>query len=106
MYRWVSRAQPVPKAGEAGAEGGQPEKIMVLSFSVPISILPAASTDAAGDAMKVDSAAATTVPPPPRDTPRCDVQGCTGLRKYRLVRDFQKGACGLSHLKALEAQMV
>ncbi|KAI0639282.1 hypothetical protein C8Q77DRAFT_1080396 [Trametes polyzona] len=106
MYRWVSRAQPVPKAGDAGTEDGQPEKTMVLSFSVPISVLPAAQTDASGDAMKVDSTAATAAPPLPRETPRCDVQGCTELRKYRLVRDFQKGACGLSHLKALEAQKV
>ncbi|EIW64790.1 uncharacterized protein TRAVEDRAFT_68517 [Trametes versicolor FP-101664 SS1] len=103
MYRWVSRAQPLPKAGEEG-EGSVPptERTSVISFSIPVAALP--PTDAAGDnAMQVDN------PPPrlpPSSPPHCDVQGCSEFRKYRLVRDFHKGACGMSHLKVLEAQTV
>ncbi|KAF8514005.1 hypothetical protein BU17DRAFT_52869 [Hysterangium stoloniferum] len=31
----------------------------------------------------------------------CDVRGCREKRKYRLVGDFTKGACGMPHLKLL-----
>ncbi|KAI0825198.1 hypothetical protein BC628DRAFT_1410593 [Trametes gibbosa] len=106
MYRWVSRAQPAPKAtGDGGAEDTPAEQTMTLSFSVPVAVLHSA---AAGDhAMQVDGEPTTSHLPPPRSSPpHCDVQGCTALRKYRLVRNFQKGACGMSHLKVLEAQTV
>jgi Ino eighty subunit 2 len=33
----------------------------------------------------------------------CAVSGCERARKYRLVRDFARGACGVEHLKVLEA---
>ena len=106
MYRWVSSVRSTtPAEGEAGE--ATPERAMTLSFSVPVAALP--SKRSTGNAMEVDGdSGSLLVPPPPRlppaEPPKCDVQGCTSLRKYRLVRDFQKGACGLSHLKALEAQ--
>ncbi len=80
---------------------------MTMSFSVPASVLAPKNENA----MEVDGGAvAIPVPPPPRlppaTPPMCDVQGCTAVRKYRLVRDFQKGACGMGHLKLLEAQLV
>ncbi|TBU64942.1 PAPA-1-like conserved region-domain-containing protein [Dichomitus squalens] len=106
MYRWVSsaRSPSTPAKGEAGE--AVPEPVMTLSFSVPVSALP--HKEEGENVMEVDSGNGSLhIPPPPRlppaELPKCDVQGCTSLRKYRLVRDFQKGACGLSHLKALEA---
>jgi Ino eighty subunit 2 len=35
---------------------------------------------------------------------RCDVPGCQEGRKYRLVRDWERGACGMGHLKVLEGK--
>ena len=34
----------------------------------------------------------------------CAVNGCTAKRKYRLVRDWERGACGMDHLHILERQ--
>lgn len=105
MYRWVSSARS-PSTLAAG-EDEKTERVMTMSFSVPVSVLPQQESE---DAMQVDSGG-PSLPVhqrprlPPATPPRCDVQGCTSLRKYRLVRDFQKGACGLSHLKVLEAQV-
>lgn len=31
----------------------------------------------------------------------CNVSGCEARRKYRLVHDFELGACGLDHLRVL-----
>ncbi|CDO72357.1 hypothetical protein BN946_scf184977.g54 [Trametes cinnabarina] len=102
MFRWISRAQPVQKTGaENGPENLIEEKTVVFLFSVPAEALHPSQDG--GNTMQVDNTPASLKPPPP--IPRCDVPGCTASRKYRLVRDFQKGACGLSHLKALEAQM-
>ncbi|RPD81874.1 hypothetical protein L226DRAFT_528106 [Lentinus tigrinus ALCF2SS1-7] len=102
MYRWVSSARSQPKEG---AEGNTAERVMTMSFSVPTSVLAPKNENA----MEIDGGAAAG-PAPPRPTPTipptCDIQGCTAVRKYRLVRDFQKGACGMDHLKLLEAQLV
>lgn len=107
MYRWVSSARPVAKADmEDDAADAATERVVTMSFSVPVSVLPAAADE---DGMDVDGAPATVPPPPrlpPATKPTCDMQGCNALRKYRLVRDFHKGACGMDHLKALEAQVV
>ncbi|KAL7419010.1 hypothetical protein Q5752_006695 [Cryptotrichosporon argae] len=35
----------------------------------------------------------------------CAVHGCARARKYRLPKRFEVGACGIEHLKALEAQV-
>lgn len=106
MYRWVSRAQPAPTANGDGAADDTPaERTMALSFSVPAAVLP--SIVPGDGAMQVDDVPPTSQLPPPRSSPpHCDVQGCTAIRKYRLVRDFEKGACGMGHLKVLEAQTV
>ncbi|KAI9057096.1 hypothetical protein FKP32DRAFT_1681831 [Trametes sanguinea] len=102
MFRWISRAQPVQKKGkESGQESAVEEKTVVFSFSVPAEALP--PTQGTDGDMQIDNS--VELPAPPRAIPHCDVQGCTASRKYRLVRDFQKGACGLSHLKLLETQM-
>ena len=106
MYRWVSRVQPIPAPGEDGEQQESTEKTVVFSFSVPIEALPPTVAQDGDGSMQVDGVAAAVPKPPPSTPPHCDVQGCTALRKYRLVRDFHKGACGLSHLKVLEGQMV
>ncbi|KAH9898537.1 hypothetical protein C8Q73DRAFT_641052 [Cubamyces lactineus] len=103
MYRWISRTQSVPVPGEQQETS---EKTVVFSFSVPVEALPPTVTQDGDGSMQVDSDMATTARRPQARPPHCDVQGCTALRKYRLVRDFHKGACGLSHLKVLETQMV
>lgn len=94
MYRWTSTTKA------PAAEGEEPR--MVLSFSVPVSALPPAREDAAqpSEAMDVDSK-----PVAPQSVPYCDVQGCDSVRRYRLVKDSARGACGMEHLKVLETQM-
>ena len=102
MYRWVStsRAPSTPAAeGEASTE-----KKMSLSFSVPVSVLPPSEgSESTPTAMDVDKPAPEK--PAGQAQAKCDVQGCSERRKYRLVRDFAKGACGITHLKALETQL-
>lgn len=96
MYRWISTTR-VPGA----EEGAEPK--MLLSFSVPVSTLPQPVTPKLIEGvMDVDQPTSQTRQP--RPVVRCDVEGCDALRKYRLVREFQRGACGLAHLKHLEAQ--
>jgi Ino eighty subunit 2 len=43
-------------------------------------------------------------PPKPLAPAVCNVDGCTATRKYRLVRDSERGACGMGHLHLLETQ--
>lgn len=79
MYRWTSSKKVV---------GNSPS--MVLSFSVPQTVaLPIVSVFER---------------PGPQGSAICAVQGCNQLRRYRLVRDWKIGACGMSHLKLLEGQ--
>lgn len=87
MYRWISTTK-APAPGDAVQEA----KLM-LSFSVPLTALPQSEKHLA------------TAAPIPAPTPVCDVDGCDALRKYKLVKDSQKGACGMPHLKQLEAQL-
>lgn len=98
MYRWISTSRvPVTRGGLQDPQGPR----MVLSFSVPIRALPPAS--AAKDVLMRDSVG--VVPSSlPVAKPLCDFKGCEAQRKYRLVKDWQRGACGLPHLKALETQ--
>ncbi|KAF9035003.1 hypothetical protein BDZ89DRAFT_1011776 [Hymenopellis radicata] len=79
MYRWVSTSRP-PR------DGMDVEGKMSLAFAIPPSLL-------------------SEIPPPPviKAKPLCAVEGCGSERKYRLVRDWERGACGMSHLKILEA---
>jgi Ino eighty subunit 2 len=142
MYRWVSRLEDVAPVstsgdgvvgeGEAGmlvdgtgkGEAKEGERKMVITFSVPESLLPkpppsaSPSEDTAGVAkMDLDSGASIGVPhvsgassavppvPGPGKGPGvCAIQGCTAARKYRFVKDWTVGACGMGHLKDLEGQ--
>jgi Ino eighty subunit 2 len=77
MYRWVS-------CGTG------------LSFSIPVNFLPSPPEGTVADpASKVSG---------PKQIPLCDVSDCNERRKYRLVADMQKGACGMEHLRALEGK--
>ena len=60
-----------------------------ITFSVPPELVPTAPSQG---------------PPQPRSIPPCAVQGCTELRKYRLVgaKDPEVGACCAPHLNALQ----
>ena len=39
----------------------------------------------------------------PKPLAICNVSGCVAQRKYRLVHDFERGACGLDHLRILKS---
>ncbi|EIN04649.1 hypothetical protein PUNSTDRAFT_76003, partial [Punctularia strigosozonata HHB-11173 SS5] len=120
MYRWVSTSRPpasrTPSANpnpDGEASGPIPlepdqtseEKRLRLSFSVPLCafpVPPAQKSQVGGDAMDVvpPTVKAHAAPQPLT----CAVSGCGAPRKYRLVRDWTKGACGMGHLKQLEAE--
>ena len=98
-YRWISTLRPTPDA--------PPGDKMFLSFSVPASLLPtthqqASDVDDEGD-VKME-----TTQEQEQEQPRavtlavCDVEGCSAKRKYRLVLDWERGACGMDHLHILE----
>lgn len=103
---------------EPEGESIKAEKTMTLSFSVPVSMLPPPSKaeghDHAVTDMDVDGTPAalvktkakTTPPsrPPTNGNSLCDVEGCGQTRKYRLVKDWTRGACGMEHLKALQVK--
>jgi Ino eighty subunit 2 len=94
-YRWISTIKLIPDAPPG-------EENMRLSFSVPPSLLPTphqVAVDGDGDVkMEVQEQ------PPTRIPAVCNVDGCTATRKYRLVRDLERGACGMGHLHLLETQ--
>ncbi|KAF6755681.1 PAPA-1-like conserved region-domain-containing protein [Ephemerocybe angulata] len=108
--RWVSRVVTVPEA-PAGADSMEVdgaavkalEKRMVLSLSLPSALvqLVEAGKAGGGEAMDVDGGAGRA----PRVEQRCAVEGCGERRKYRLVRDWTRGACGMGHLKILEGMV-
>jgi len=85
MYRWISTLRGGPENGE---------KTMSLSFSVPTSVSGMVTRAATGATDEEGTAKVARV--------RCDVEGCTELCKYRLVKDWRRGACGMVHLKVLE----
>ena len=95
-YRWISTLRPSPEA--------PPGDKMLLSFSVPTTLLPTSHEppfDPDGDTqMDVQEPL-----PKPRAAAVCDVDGCKEKRKYRLVRDHDRGACGMGHLHVLEKQL-
>lgn len=107
MYRWVSSARPPVTSEAKEGDVASVERVMTLTFSVPVAVFPQQQGNGGEDAMQVDGATASLAQLPripPSAPPTCDVQGCKEIRKYRLVRDFKKGACGMGHLKVLEAQ--
>lgn len=96
-YRWISTTRPAPDVPPG-------KQKMTLSFSVPASLLPTphhVAVDGDGD---VKIMAQEQQPPKQRAPAVCDVDGCTATRKYRLVRDLERGACGMEHLHFLETQ--
>ncbi|TCD66370.1 hypothetical protein EIP91_001419 [Steccherinum ochraceum] len=97
MYRWVSSVKAL--------DGGD-EKQLALSFSVPVSIIPEPLEPSESGETKMDVESVQRLPPPSSVKPACDVSGCEVPRKYRLVKDWKRGACGMEHLKVLEAQVV
>jgi Ino eighty subunit 2 len=86
MYRWLSSVQ--------SAQHAEGEKKSVITFSVPI--------DAVQDHLSGGQANVQAIPRPAASRPRCDISGCDSPRKYRMARDFERGACGMPHLKILE----
>jgi Ino eighty subunit 2 len=91
MFRWVSNA--------AG-----------LSFSIPVGVLSSPSGgEGGGVAVDLSTSTKPMNEQSPRSTPAslptCDVQDCKALRKYRLVSDWEKGACGMGHLKILQGMI-
>ena len=81
---------------------------MFLSFSVPASLLPtthhsATNVDADGD-VKMETTQEQEPSKKSRTPAVCDVEGCSAKRKYRLVLDWERGACGMDHLHVLERQ--
>ena len=81
---------------------------MFLSVSVPESLLPnqSAAPDADTDRdVKMETKQEQEQERKPRGmmVPAvCEVEGCMVKRKYRLVRDWERGACGMDHLHILE----
>jgi Ino eighty subunit 2 len=88
-WRWVSSTRPLVDPSTTSQEDAAQSK-MRLTLGVPISVL--------------SSTTPAPQPPLPKEKPQCDVPGCTEIRKYRLVRDWVRGACGLTHLKVLEVE--
>jgi len=87
MYRWVSSSR---NSGDASAE-----RKMTITLSVPIAV----------NSRPISTEADLTLTKNRDQGPAmCAVEGCTQSRKYRLVKDWTRGACGLGHMRILEAQ--
>ncbi|KIJ48782.1 hypothetical protein M422DRAFT_777758 [Sphaerobolus stellatus SS14] len=97
-WRWVSNS--------AGMRLGIPIEVL--------NVLEPESQDTASQTQIEESASA---PPPsqlefvklespatPKPPAVCDVPGCAATRKYRVVHAFEKGACGMEHLKVLSGK--
>ncbi|OCH96524.1 hypothetical protein OBBRIDRAFT_787081 [Obba rivulosa] len=95
MYRWISTSRP---KADSKMEEAHEEKHMELLFSVPVNALSPPVDALRSDAMDVDALQRES-------KAQCDVEGCGAQRKYRLVKNWQRGACGISHLKLLETQL-
>jgi len=96
MYRWISTTRGGPGQGQKNDDSAE-ERTMTLSFAVPLAVLPQTEEPISATKMDIDRG--------DQPQPQCDVQGCTERRKYRWVKDWGKGACGVSHLKVLETQL-
>lgn len=117
MYRWVSsyrESTPQTDSTEKKVE-------LVVSFSVPESVIPApqvlegTALDATtkmevdgGSVQPVANSAPVVINDSQTDKVRaargpgvCAVAGCGQPRKYRSVKDWTIGACGIEHLKAV-----
>jgi len=98
MYRWISTSRVPVVQGENGNGEGMgevTEKQMRISFSVPVPVLPPLTTSAVP---------AEIVKSVPLARPKqCAAPGCGKPFKYRLVKDWTRGACGIECLKILYA---
>ncbi|KAF8644868.1 hypothetical protein AX16_008223 [Volvariella volvacea WC 439] len=125
MYRWVSRVEdggegkkgrvcisfsapvcalpgwmrPVEEVEEGQGQGGVDKDGDVKMEST--------AANAGGSALPSAHGTGGPLVPPPlplpsKEKPRCAVPNCGAERKYRLVKDFNVGACGIVHLKLLE----
>ena len=83
LYRWISTSR-------SSANVKSDEKTMSISFSVPIIV----------DIPPLENKTSFKTR---RGPAKCAVKGCAGTVKYKLVRDSSLGACGMAHLKCLEA---
>ena len=90
MLRWISSSKPPPP----------PDNSMDIEGRTVVSVAPSMSF---AFAIPPNLVYDPPPPPPPRAKAVCSVVNCNEVRKYRLVRDFERGACGLPHLKVLEA---
>ncbi|KIY73897.1 hypothetical protein CYLTODRAFT_385968 [Cylindrobasidium torrendii FP15055 ss-10] len=86
MYRWISSSKG-PAADAMAVDGEVAAPSMSFAFAIPPYLVQDVST----------------VPLRPTAKAVCAVTGCGAARKYRLVRNFDVGACGMPHLKQLEA---
>ncbi|EGO28962.1 hypothetical protein SERLADRAFT_412683 [Serpula lacrymans var. lacrymans S7.9] len=97
MYRWISTAKP-SNLGK-GKSPLNKEESMRITFSIPASLPKSYVMHSASQQYWWGTG------PPPDQQRICDVDGCKSVRKYGLVRDSSKSACGMDHLKVLERQI-
>ncbi|KAF8481459.1 hypothetical protein JB92DRAFT_3037988 [Gautieria morchelliformis] len=81
VWRWVSNS--------SGIRLGVPSEVVDIRETM-------------GDAAKM-VAASNALDMKPRPPAICNVPGCREPRKYRLVHDFEQGACGMEHLRVLSS---
>ena len=91
MYRWVS---------STCQQEGSDEMRMRITFSVPVSVLPRNEDAGVLKAGKDEEDREAVKPERPIT---CAIPGCHKPFRYRLVKDWTRGACGMACLKALEA---
>ncbi|KAJ4481062.1 hypothetical protein J3R30DRAFT_2397787 [Lentinula aciculospora] len=77
------------KADTSGTVDVTQEKRMQFYLAIPTAFLP-------------PDGEVTSPLLPSLESPLCAVSGCGVPRKYRLVKDWKIGACGMAHLKVLE----
>ncbi|KAJ3993733.1 hypothetical protein F5050DRAFT_1577045 [Lentinula boryana] len=77
------------------ADNSALERRMQFYLAIPAAFLP-----------PEDQSIPTPLPLPEiRPPATCAVSGCGDPRKYRLVKDWKIGACGMAHLKVLEGMI-
>jgi len=92
MYRWLSTSRIPASQGETAKDVQ-----MQITFSVPVSVLPpSGATDTVSDEKTHASERPTG----------CAAPGCGKPFRYRLVKDWTRGACGITCLKLLEASSI
>ncbi|KAH9956410.1 hypothetical protein BC827DRAFT_1157759 [Russula dissimulans] len=97
-YRWISTLKAFPDA--------PPGDKMLLSFFVPTLLLRAlhqSALDGDRDVIMVAPEQQQQQSRPRAPVVR-DADGCMNTR-YRLVRDWERGACGMEHLHLLEERL-